>query len=148
VFIGTVVCSRKLLDQAGGFDGALSQCADWDMWIRVAALTEFAYLDATLAVYRQHATNMSRDARLLERDSRRVLQKAYANPGLPPGLGHTRRQAFGRMSMACAGTYYQAGLHADFVRALLHALWLSPRQATRLLGYPARVWRRRGGVAP
>jgi glycosyltransferase involved in cell wall biosynthesis len=144
VFIGTVICSQRILEQAGAFDATLSQCADWDMWIRVATLTEFAYVDEVLASYRQHTANMSRDARLLEHDSVRVLKKAYADPALPPALAHTRRQALGRMYMVCAGTYHRAGLRGDFTRAALRALWLSPRQLPRLLGYPGRAWRRRG----
>src|SRR5262249_35935561 len=48
-FVGsicTVLCERTLFDRAGGFDPSLSQCADWDMWVRIAALTEFLYLDS------------------------------------------------------------------------------------------------------
>ena len=37
------------------------------MWVRLAALTEFIYLDSELVTYRQHETNMSRNAPLLER---------------------------------------------------------------------------------
>jgi glycosyltransferase involved in cell wall biosynthesis len=146
--ICSVLCRSGLARDAGGFDPALSQCADWDFWLRLARYSDFAYLDEPLVTYRQHASNMSRDARLLERDSLRVLGKAYADPLLPPALAHTRRRALGRMYMVCAGTYYQAGLRRDFMRAVLHALWLSPRQASRLLAYPVRVWRRRGAAAP
>jgi glycosyltransferase involved in cell wall biosynthesis len=146
--ICTVVCRRELLMESGGFDPELSQCADWDMWLRIARHAHFDYLDDPLVTYRQHTSNMSRDARLLERDSLRVLQKAYANPGLPTDLARTRRRALGRMYMVCAGTYYRAGLRTDFLRSALHALWLSPGQASRLVGYPGRVRRRRAAREP
>jgi len=50
--------------------------------VRMAARTEFIYLDSELVTYRMHDTNMSRNARLLERDSLRVLEKGFDMPGL------------------------------------------------------------------
>lgn len=136
--ICTVVCHRRLLEVAGGFDPALSQCADWDMWVRLARLTEFVYLDEPLVTYRQHASNMSRGARLLERDSVRVLEKAFADPGLPPRLRAARRRAFGRNYRVLAGTFFQAGLYPDFLRCAGRGVGLDPRQTAYLLAYPLR----------
>src|SRR5262245_61752725 len=57
----TVVCRRFLFDQRGGFDPRLSQCHDWDMWIRLATVAKFLYLTEPLIIHRRHETNMSRD---------------------------------------------------------------------------------------
>jgi glycosyltransferase involved in cell wall biosynthesis len=137
--ICTVVCERDLFATAGGFDPALSQCADWDMWVRLARLTEFVYLDEPLVTYRQHASNMSRGARLLEQDSLRVLEKGFADPGLPANLRGARRRAFGRNYRVLAGTYFQAKLYRDFLRCAALGVGLDPRQIGYLLAYPARV---------
>jgi glycosyltransferase involved in cell wall biosynthesis len=140
--ICSVLCQRNLLQTAGGFDPSLSQCADWDMWVRLAALTEFIYLESELVTYRQHDTNMSRNAPLLERDSLRVLEKGFAMAHLSDHLRKRRRSAFGRNYMVLAGTYFHAGLYPDSVRCAALAIKFDTRQLGRLAGFPVRALRR------
>jgi glycosyltransferase involved in cell wall biosynthesis len=135
----TVLCERKLFEEVGGFDPELSQCADWDMWIRLARLTEFLYIDEPLATYRQHEANMSRNAPLLERDSLRALEKGFSMPGLPAALLAKRRRAFARNYMVLAGTYFHSRHYRDFIRCATRAVAMDLRQAEHLLGFPFRV---------
>ena len=102
--ICTVLAARDLFDRVGLFDADLSQCADWDMWVRIARQTEFVYIDESLVTYRQHGTMMSNNAALLESDSLNVLQKGFAMPNLSPALHAKRRSAFARNYTVLAGT--------------------------------------------
>jgi hypothetical protein len=138
-----MVCESSLFSVIGGFDPDLSQGADWDMWIRLATVTEFLYLDEPLVNYRQHASNMSRYPELLERDSLRVLEKGFSLPGVPAAVRAQRRAAFGRNYMVLAGTYFYARHYRDFVRCLLRARPLDPWQVRYLAGFPSRSIRRR-----
>jgi glycosyltransferase involved in cell wall biosynthesis len=138
----TVVCERSLLELAGGFDPVMSQCADWDMWVRLAALTEFLYLDEVLATYRRHDGNMSRDASLLERDSILVLEKGFAMSGLPESLRTMRRAAFARNFMVLAGTYFQAGRYGDFARCATKSVSMDVKQLAYLVEFPLRAMKR------
>ncbi len=138
----TVLAERALFLEQGGFDPALSQCADWEMWLRLAAVTSFLYLDEPLIQYRQHGANMSRQVPLLEKDSLRVLEKGFAMPALPDSLQSRRRSAFAHTYMVLAGSYYHAGAYASSLRCLLRSLLLDPRQIGRLAGFPARAWAR------
>jgi glycosyltransferase involved in cell wall biosynthesis len=135
----TVLCERSLFASAGNFDPALSQCADWEMWIRLASHTDFLYLDEPLVMYRQHNNNMSRSAPLLERDSLMVLEKGYALPNLPQSLRARRRAAFARNYMVLAGTYFHARSYRDFARCAARAITLDFRQIRYLMAYPARL---------
>lgn len=146
--ICTVLCERALFDAAGGFDPALSQCADWDMWIRLSLLTDFAYLDEPLVTYRRHATNMSSDIGLYERDSLRLFEKAFALPGLPPELLRRRSEAYGRMFLVLAGSYYHAGALGDALRCAGRSLSHDPSRIGYMLGYPWRRASRGRGAAP
>lgn len=140
----TVLCERELIDRTGGFDATLSQCADWDMWIRLAQHTEFVYVDEPLARYRQHSSNMSADIARYERDAVRVLEKAFRSGGLGAAATTShRRKAFGRAYMVLAGSYYRASRPRDFLRCALRALVLDPRQLGRLLDFPRRMLQRR-----
>lgn len=136
--ICSVLCARELFDAVGGFDPALSQCADWDMWIRLGNLTDFLYLDEPLVTYRQHASNMSRNARLYEEDSIYLLDKAFRSSALPEAVHRRKHQAYGRMFMVLAGSYWNGGSLADFVRCAVRAVLLDPRQIRHLLGFPGR----------
>jgi hypothetical protein len=136
--ICTVLVQRELLQQVGGFDPQLSQCADWDMWVRLARETEFLYLDEPLVTYRQHDQNMSQNVRLLEHDSVRLLHKAMEHPTTPLALRRKRARIFGRNWMVLAGSYFKAGQYQDFLRCAVLAIQRDPSQAARLLGYPIR----------
>lgn len=140
--ICTVLCERSLFETSGGFDPDLSQCADWDMWVRLAALTEFLYLDRPTVTYRQHGSNMSRNAPLLEQDSLRVLKKAFGLPEVPDNIRAKRRTAFARNDMVLAGTYFHAHLYWDFLRCAARSVSMDLRQLTYLVGFPVRIMKR------
>lgn len=50
-FIGqsTAVIRREILNRVGGFDESLPRLQDWDLWIRLAATTRFAFIPLPLA---------------------------------------------------------------------------------------------------
>lgn len=137
--ICTVVAERVLFEDLGGFDSELSQCADWDMWVRLAAHSEFLYIDDPLVTYRQHDSNMSRNAPLLEKDSLRVLEKGFVMAEVPERVREQRRVAFGRNYMVLAGTYFHAGHYRDFLRCAYLAVAMDSGQLKYLLSFPFRV---------
>lgn len=137
--ICTVVCERTLFEIVGGFDPALSQCADWDMWVRLAAQTEFLYVDEPLVTYRQHGNNMSRNAPLLEADSLQVLRKGFGMADLPASLRARQRKALARNYMVLAGTYFHARQYRDFVRCAWRAVTMDVQQMDYLITFPKRM---------
>src|SRR5262245_9327205 len=140
--ICSVVCERSLFETVGDFDRSLSQCADWDMWVRMSAVTEFLYLDVPLVTYRQHASSMSRNAPLLERDSLQVLRKGFDMPHVENRLRGRRHEELSRNYMVLAGTYFQARRYGDFVACAARAVAMDPGQIGRLTGFPFRALRR------
>jgi glycosyltransferase involved in cell wall biosynthesis len=139
----SVICERALLVELGGFDPALSLCADWDMWLRVAARGEFICVSEPLVRYRRHESNMSRDVDLLASDSRKTLGKAFADPGLPAELAARRGASLGRNEMVLAGSYLRAGRTREAARCAWRALVLDPGALKMALGLPLRTLRRR-----
>jgi len=137
------------LERAGEFDPTLSQCADWDMWVRLAALEDFVHLDEPLVRYRRHDATMSRDPALLERDSVRVLEKGFSMPQVDSRIAARRREGMARNYMVLAGTYFRAHRYRDFARCAARSVRLEPRRAGYLAAFPLRAARRRskGAVA-
>ncbi|WP_217915397.1 glycosyltransferase [Miltoncostaea marina] len=54
----TVMARTSLVRELGGFDERLFQCADWDMWIRLAAAGQAVACPEILVGYVLHPTNM------------------------------------------------------------------------------------------
>lgn len=79
----TALIRRACLDRVGLFDESLRACEDYDFFLRFARHYEFAYVDEQLALYRQHASNMSADPLLMLTHELRVLRKGLqADPEL------------------------------------------------------------------
>jgi glycosyltransferase involved in cell wall biosynthesis len=139
----SVACERQLFLDSGGFDVSLSQCADWELWIRLALRTPFARVAEALVTYRRHSMSMSRDVGLLEGDSLRTLGKAFDEPALPPALRERRREAYGRLYLVLAGSYFQAGRYRAFARCAVRCLQTQPKNLGYMAAFPVRWWLRR-----
>lgn len=57
----TAVVRTSLQKAVGGYRPELPHSGDMEMWLRLAARGAVGYVDAALAVYRLHSSNMSRD---------------------------------------------------------------------------------------
>lgn len=134
----SVIYLRELFKISGGFDKTLSQCADWEMWIRLAIQTDFIFIKEPLVNYRIHASNMSKNASLLEKDSLLLMEKGFALPELPESLKKKRKKGFAKNYMVLAGTYFHVGQYKDFLRCLWKSAIWDFGQITYILKFPLR----------
>ena len=74
-----VLAARSLLRRTGGFDPALVNLADWDLWIRFAREAPPACAPRPLVGYRWHAGNASMDTELILREAH-VIESRYNVP--------------------------------------------------------------------
>jgi glycosyltransferase involved in cell wall biosynthesis len=141
----SVMARRSVIEEAGGFDPALSLCADWDMWLRLSALTELGTLGEALTRYRTAPGTMSSNPVVLERDTFAMLDKFYASPGSAP-YERLRRRVYASQWMVCAGSYLHTGHARDSLRCVRRAVRSDPRSLQRVVTMPAR-WARRARSA-
>lgn len=134
----SVLCERALFGEVGSFDGAFSTCADWEMWIRIATVTNFLFVDEPLLQYRVHGNNMSLEIALLERDSLRTLRKGFSSPVIGEELRELRRASLAHNYMVLAGAYLRTGRIPDALRCVVQSVARDPRQIRELLSYVAR----------
>jgi glycosyltransferase involved in cell wall biosynthesis len=73
----SLIVRRGLLEQVGGFDHQQRMCEDYDLFLRIAGLTEMDGIRETLLLKRRHAENYTDDAIALE-DRGRALEKILA----------------------------------------------------------------------
>ncbi|MTT32162.1 glycosyltransferase [Terrilactibacillus sp. BCM23-1] len=50
----TVMIRKNLLVKTGGFDSNLPSCQDWDLWVRLAQISNFDFVDESLVVFNEH----------------------------------------------------------------------------------------------
>jgi glycosyltransferase involved in cell wall biosynthesis len=135
---GSAVMARtSVVEQAGRFDTALSQCADWELWLRMSVMTRFLPLHETLVLYRAAPGTMSSDPELLERDTFALLDKFYADSA-SAAYAVVRKRAYANHFMVCAGTYLHARRLRDSLRCVAAGLRSDPRTVSRLVSFPAR----------
>ncbi len=63
IAIPTILVRKECFDKVGGFDENLTRlgCEDREMWLRIAELYKFAYIDKVLGYYRIRKGSMSKD---------------------------------------------------------------------------------------
>ena len=59
IALPSVVASRRLLEEAGGFDEQLSDTEDYELWLRLARRSEIDAIDELLTLVRRHDQHFS-----------------------------------------------------------------------------------------
>jgi len=86
-----VVVAAETLDAVGGFDESFSRIADWDLWIRLAAVATPAAVPEPLVGYRQHTANMSGGGRRALLAEFRRLEAKHRALAVRSGVAFDRR---------------------------------------------------------
>ena len=77
IAIPSVLVRRQLLEQVGGFDPKQRMCEDYDLWLRLAAVSEIDGVRDTLLHVRTHREHFHSDSIVFE-DRGRALEKILA----------------------------------------------------------------------
>lgn len=129
---------RSALERVGGFDAGLSQCADWDLWLRLSVDTSFVAITEPLVQFTRAPGTMSSDPSLLERDTFAMLDRFFTTDVSLP-YRPSRRRVYSTQWMVCAGTYLHAGCLRDSLRCVSRGLFVDPRSLSIPALLPVRV---------
>lgn len=86
IFIDNFICfsssviRRAALDEAGFFDENLPMGIDYDLWIRLAAICRFDYVDEPLVKYRTGHANLSKNTMKRYECAQKIMRKALNDP--------------------------------------------------------------------
>ncbi|HZD66695.1 MAG TPA: glycosyltransferase [Acidimicrobiales bacterium] len=80
----TVLMSRQVAHELGGFDGALDGVEDWHLWLRAAAVGPIVKLDWPYVEYRDVASGYSKDLDRVYATLRSMLVTELAREDLGP----------------------------------------------------------------
>jgi hypothetical protein len=85
VITSTVLARKEAVIAAGGFSEDLRYCEDYDLWLRLARLGRFGFVDKPAALYRVEASGLSGD-----RDAMFQSEIAILGALMEPGRGLSR----------------------------------------------------------
>jgi glycosyltransferase involved in cell wall biosynthesis len=108
IALPSVVVSRRLLEQVGGFDEELIGAEDYDLFLRLSAHSEVDAVDQPLTLVRRHTQHFSGQGVIEFESNRRVIEKVLRWPSvehLRPVLCQQRAQMIAGLakSHAAAG---------------------------------------------
>lgn len=131
---GSAVMARRwALEKLGGFDETLRSLEDIDMWMRLAAIGEYACVDAPLTTIVKRADSMSGNLDVMRASAIAVMKKNRKL--LPPSLRRGFwRAAYAGMLADYAKWEHRRGRSWRSAAHLVQGLLLAPRQRGRLLG--------------
>ncbi|MFO7904329.1 MAG: glycosyltransferase family 2 protein [Pirellulaceae bacterium] len=117
--LSTLMVRRSVLGAVNGFDEDLPSAQDWDLYIRIAKICEFATVGDSLVCYRLGRDSITRNMRAKARGLQMALEKHGKE------LSRERR-AFARQ-LAGAGKYYcRAGSCSEGRQMFLRAIRSHP----------------------
>lgn len=139
----SVMLRTRIAKQTEGFDTSFTNYEDWEYWLQLSLITEFAPIPEYLVKYRTIAGSASfNDPAVIERNVKGVLNKFFDAPQLPKKYEKLRNKSYSNNWLILSGQYLHAKKYADSLRCLWDALRLYPQNITRPLGLPIR-WTKR-----
>jgi len=124
----SVLATRQLVAQAGGFDEAILSGEDYDLWLRLALYSEVAIVDEPLVYVRRHDENHTRDwqSAFLGRDRSLSRRQQLVHSGRRSLLREERM----RNALKLAATHAELGAQGGTLRTLWESLpysWTYPQ---------------------
>lgn len=120
----SVVMRRDLVRAVGGYRAAYRHCEDYDLWLRLAAVTRMANLPDRLLRYRDSPSQVSQVHVLEQRYGAAVARAAFAarHEGRPdPTDGRDRLPPIDELDELFAEPGLARAIRADLVEGILYA---------------------------
>ncbi len=132
----TILVKRMAWDNVGGFDTRLKNGEDWEFCLRVARKYKVGFVPEALVNYRNHGVNAHLNIAEMERSTKLAWEKAFDTTD--ENVLRLRRRSYGNLHRALAGSYFQAGDYASFIRHAAVSLWYKPQNIGYYLNFPLR----------
>lgn len=122
IAVPSVIVSRELLEQVGGFDESLVMCEDFDLWLRLAARSQVDAIDEPCTLVTRHAQHSGNELSSFE-DCERVFEKLRQTRGTEH-LHAILREKSAEVAIGIARSHVASG---NRTRALSTLLANAPR---------------------
>jgi glycosyltransferase involved in cell wall biosynthesis len=141
-YLSALMVRRDRLIEVGMFDTELEILEEWDMALKMSRFCGMRSVEEPLVLYRVHAGNRHRNVDIHIKPGLLVLQRLFADPGLPPTIKKLRSRSYGTFYRTLAGGYFNIGKYASFIRWAVTSLITDPAQVVYMAQLPLRRLRR------
>jgi glycosyltransferase involved in cell wall biosynthesis len=131
-----VMVTRKAFDAVNGFDARQKVGEDWDFCYWVARKFKIGFIPEPLVNYRIHARAAHNNIREMERGMALFYEKAFADSD--PKTLALKDRAYGNFHRILAGSYFQSGDYAAFVKHAAKSIRRRPGGIGYFLKFPIR----------
>jgi glycosyltransferase involved in cell wall biosynthesis len=127
VVCSTVMMRRAVLQRVGGFRQESMPGEDWEMWLRIAGISDVMYLSASLARVRMHEESLTAKFTVesVEAAHANILRHLFEEKGLT-GFEHLRGYAYAANSRTLARVAAHLRQRRQFAKYLALALRRRP----------------------
>lgn len=128
VVTSTVIVGRECLDRVGFFneDLDLASSEDWEMWVRIASLYPFGYVNEISTKSRIHDYSLMRNPEGMERSILKGLEIIWTNEALLPRISHLKNKSYASLYTYIAINYYASGQMAKARKYLRKSIEIYP----------------------
>lgn len=125
ITVSSVMMTRAVFDDLGGFEHQPGGCEDWDCWLRASQRYEFSVCPEPLVGYRFTPNSMSRNYRAMAPARRRAVSRALDSEKGRQLSWQVRRQIWAETCRTNGWDASQAGARVDALRnyAAAAAAW-------------------------
>ena len=126
-----ILVRRKAIELVGGFESTLKRCADWDLYIKLAAKCNFVVVPKHQILYRQSPNSLSKDIELVEQQSLIVIERAYQSA--PPEYQDLKNQTLARINQYYTRQYLKRSNDLEATKKASQRFWTAIRWYPQIL---------------
>lgn len=131
LWMGAPLMEKELVTQAGGFNPRYSAAADFELWLRLAALTpRLGCVQEPLGAYRLHGSSMVTNIHKLEQEIIAILDAFFAQDNLPTSVMSARPDAYAEWLLWLAMRYAASDSESNAARCIHSAIQAKPSLAS------------------
>lgn len=115
---------KQVFDEVGYFDETLTSAEDWDMFLRIASQYDFSAVPEPQILYRISDNSMSRNVIRQERESLKVIERAYSRePG--KSISHLKKYTYANLFIYLASHALRGAPDRENGKIAARFLWIS-----------------------
>jgi GT2 family glycosyltransferase len=116
---------RQAIDSVGEFDSSVPGADDWDYWLRLARHWPFVLVPKAQIFYRQSLGSQSSNAEIMEKNTLRVIEKAFQSA--PPEMQSLKNQSLANTYTYLAYKYWARIESGDGAKPAVQKVWMAIR---------------------
>jgi hypothetical protein len=125
IYAPSVIVSRKMYEDCGGFTNEFNFLPDWEMYMRIASAGKIGYIDQPFSLYRVHQGAETNKYMITGKVYEEFIDLFELCKSYMPSEEYKkiRKTAYRNSSRAATGHSYKYLLQKNYSASINHAIW-------------------------